>query len=318
MLLWAAFWLLALRLGTVTCIGEIIYALNAGGESFTDSHGIRYRRDYLTTGTASDYGRMVDIKRMNPADKPLYETERYATETFGYTIPIPAGDADYVLWLKFSEVWFNAPGLKVFDVALNDVVVVSELDIFDKVGRGVAHDEVVAFQIRQKKIIIEGKSYPFSNEIQVEFIKTSRDNPKINAIIIMKGVPSQVPALPPYERDLSEQPLGEYDEDDSPPHRRELDDEEFEEDEDDEAGEEAERAKLNRLRREQQNSMRGAGESQDESAASRKKQKSSSAAKQLPTVEIDNPYESDETSYIVPILVALGAFIPLLFCLCKL
>lgn len=107
------FCLLALKIAQIQCLGEIIYALNAGGESFTDSHGIRYRRDYLTVGTASDYGRMVDIKRVGSADKALYETERYATETFGYTIPMPAGDGDYVLWLKFSEVWFNAPNLKV-------------------------------------------------------------------------------------------------------------------------------------------------------------------------------------------------------------
>lgn len=35
-------------------------------------------------------------------------------------------------------------------------------------------------------------------------------------------------------------------------------------------------------------------------------------------LHIVNPYETDETSYFIPILVAIGAFIPLLFCLCKL
>lgn len=33
---------------------------------------------------------------------------------------------------------------------------------------------------------------------------------------------------------------------------------------------------------------------------------------------VEDPYSSDETSYLIPILVAIGAFIPLLFCLCKL
>ena len=59
----------------------------------------------------------------------------------------------------------------MFDVALNNVIVIKDLDIFDKVGRGVAHDEIVAFQIKQNKIIINGKSLPFNNEIRVEFIK---------------------------------------------------------------------------------------------------------------------------------------------------
>jgi hypothetical protein len=102
-----------IKLNTIYAIGEVIFALNAGGESHTDSHGIRYRRDYLTVGSASDYGRNLDIKRVSQADKSIYETERYAPETFGYTIPMPSGNGDYVLWLKFSEVWFNGPNLKV-------------------------------------------------------------------------------------------------------------------------------------------------------------------------------------------------------------
>ncbi len=92
------FCLLLVNLKNVLGMGEVIYALNAGGESFTDSFGIRYRKDHLTVGSASDYGRMVDIKRVWDGDKPLYGTERYATETFGYSIPIQAGDGDYVLW----------------------------------------------------------------------------------------------------------------------------------------------------------------------------------------------------------------------------
>ena len=31
-----------------------------------------------------------------------------------------------------------------------------------------------------------------------------------------------------------------------------------------------------------------------------------------------DPYELDESSAMLPIFVAVGAFIPLLFCLCKL
>lgn len=31
-----------------------------------------------------------------------------------------------------------------------------------------------------------------------------------------------------------------------------------------------------------------------------------------------DPYETDESSMLMPILIAIGMFIPLLFCLCKL
>ena len=44
------------------------------------------------------------------------------------------GDGDYLLVLKMSEVYFNAPNMKVFDVVLNgDLTVSSDLDIFEKV-----------------------------------------------------------------------------------------------------------------------------------------------------------------------------------------
>ena len=75
--------------------------------------------------------------------------------------------------VKFCEVWFNGVNLKVFDVALNDQIVLEELDIFAKVGRGVAQDEIVPFQVRSNKLIINGKTTAFNNEIRVDFLKVS-------------------------------------------------------------------------------------------------------------------------------------------------
>ena len=46
--------------------------------------------------------------------------------------------------------------MKVFDVVLNgDLTVNSDLDIFEKVGRGVAHDEYVEFSLESNKIIYQ-------------------------------------------------------------------------------------------------------------------------------------------------------------------
>lgn len=50
--------------------------------------------------------------------------------------------------LKFSEVYFSNAGAKVFDVVLNnDHSIVSDLDIYAMVGKGVAYDEVIPFSI---------------------------------------------------------------------------------------------------------------------------------------------------------------------------
>ena len=84
------------------------------------------------------------------------------------------GDGDYLLVLKMSEVYFNAPNMKVFDVVLNgDLTVSSDLDIFEKVsccccqsellgekpflqvGRGVAHDEYIEFSIEGNTILYQ-------------------------------------------------------------------------------------------------------------------------------------------------------------------
>lgn len=94
--------------------GEVIYAINAGGDTFTDSLGITYERDPLIgkVGTASDYGKQLLIGRVPPSDQILYQTERYHYNTFGYDIPIE-DDGDYVMVLKFCEVYFNAPNMKV-------------------------------------------------------------------------------------------------------------------------------------------------------------------------------------------------------------
>ena len=87
---------------------------------------------------------------MPQPDQIIYQTERYHGATFGYDMPvgIPAGtltlrqhafnqvdgDGDYLLVLKMSEVYFNAPNMKVFDVVLNgDLTISSDLDIFEKV-----------------------------------------------------------------------------------------------------------------------------------------------------------------------------------------
>ena len=68
---------------------------------------------------------------------------------------------------------------------------VKDLDIFAQAGRGIAHDVVVPFKIKQKKLIIEDRSIGFNNEIRVDFVKTELDNPKVNAIVIMKGTPDR-------------------------------------------------------------------------------------------------------------------------------
>lgn len=51
----------------------------------------------------------------------------------------------------------------------------TDLDIFERVGRGIAHDEYVPFRVQKGKLIYnEEESDILGGKIRVEFIKVSR------------------------------------------------------------------------------------------------------------------------------------------------
>ncbi|XP_066594545.1 malectin-A-like [Prorops nasuta] len=254
--------LLSILIQQSNCL-EVIYAINAGGETHTDSYGFRYARDPLMgkVGTASDYGKQLLIGRVNSIDQILYQTERYHHSTFGYDIPI-SEDGDYVMILKFCEVYFNSPNMKVFDVVLNgDHTVVTDLDIYERVGRGIAHDEYIPFKVQDGKLMYnDEESDILAGKIRVEFIKGYRDNPKINAIAVIKGNLEDIPQLGPMPQEPEEY-----------------------------------------------HSMQ---EEEEEDVTVRSRHTSGPRT--------PDPYSIDDSSVMLPVFIAIGAFIPLLFFLCKL
>jgi hypothetical protein len=78
--------------------------------------------DLGTGSTDSDYGKRFDIQRVPPEDAILYQTERYSTApSFSYSITLPPPsnkDAEFVLVLKFAEVYFRSPGQKVGKICI--------------------------------------------------------------------------------------------------------------------------------------------------------------------------------------------------------
>nr|XP_033811458.1 malectin isoform X2 [Geotrypetes seraphini] len=213
----------------------------------------------------SDYGLKLPILRANPEDQILYQTERYSEESFGYEIPIKE-EGDYVLVIKFAEVYFAQSQQKVFDVRLNGHTVVKDLDIFDRVGHSTAHDEIIPMSIKKGKLSVHGEVSTFSGKLYVEFVKGYYDNPKVCALYIMKGAVDEVPKLQPHPA---------------------L--EKKEEEEEEEEYEEGSNNKKTVIKTRVQSGPR-----------------------------TPNPYASDNSSLMFPILVAFGVFIPTLFCLCRL
>ena len=107
--------------------------------------------NYFTGGQSSDFGANYEIKSTN--EQELYQSERWGEEDFFYDIPITQSGR-YVLVLKFSEVYFNSPSEKIFDVSLGKETVVKHLDIFSKVGKATAYDEYVEFEFKNNKIYV--------------------------------------------------------------------------------------------------------------------------------------------------------------------
>ncbi len=79
---------------------------------------------------------------------------------------------------------------QVFDVVLNGQhTVVEGLDIFAKVGRGVALDEVVLFHIKSGQLRVNGESSPFNGKLSIEFVKVC-SSPAPSQIFVEQLLPS--------------------------------------------------------------------------------------------------------------------------------
>ena len=169
---------------------KVIAAINCGGDEYTDTNGITYDNDkYFLGGTSSEHGLNYHIK--NTDDEILYQTERWSSETLTYSIPLKSNiNGKYVLNLKFSEVYFTNKGDKIFNVALGRETIIKNLDIYSKVGKAYALDEYIEFEIRNKQVYYKNKNCAkalMGDKLQINFVKGSADNPKVNAILLVKG-----------------------------------------------------------------------------------------------------------------------------------
>ena len=61
--------------------------------------------------------------------------------------------------------------MQVFDVAVNQHTVIKGLDIYERVGRAVGHDEYIPFRVNDNQLLLDGETLPFNGLIYVEFLK---------------------------------------------------------------------------------------------------------------------------------------------------
>jgi hypothetical protein len=106
-----------------------IYRINAGGGavgSFSADQFFSGGNEY-STGTA-----VVTSGVANAAPAALYQTERFGNHA--YTLGSLSAGASYTVRLHFAEIWATAAGVRIFNVSINGVQVLTNFDIYATAG----------------------------------------------------------------------------------------------------------------------------------------------------------------------------------------
>lgn len=145
-----------------------VYRVNCGGPEYTDVNGQRWLadRDFaesLSWGSLSwamDYAnvparfgsqREIFDPIVGTADQPLFQTYRYGRDKLRYRFAVP--DGNYRIELYFAEPWYgagggNCAGWRLFDVAVNGMAVLRDVDLWAEVGFAHALKKVVNARVR--------------------------------------------------------------------------------------------------------------------------------------------------------------------------
>ena len=153
--------------------GESLFRINCGGDRYVDTEGNTWEADdYFSGGFQfSAFGLEID----DTDDDELFWTERYGQSTYIF----PTGPGRFKVRLLFAEIWdgARAPGVRVFDVMVQDELVIENLDLTDEAGWASAYEEEVLTDVGGESLIIS-----FVPVIQ---------NPKISAIEIVSFPPGR-------------------------------------------------------------------------------------------------------------------------------
>lgn len=148
-----------------------IYRLNCGGDSYTDE----FKQIWLKDDGTFSRSWAADFKELNPylasqgvtydpikgiRDWSLFGHFRYGRHKLNYSFDVP--DGKYKVELYFTEPWHgtggseetDCEGLRIFDVAVNDSVVLDNLDIWAESGHDGALKKVIYTTVKGGKLII--------------------------------------------------------------------------------------------------------------------------------------------------------------------
>ena len=141
---------------------NIVYAINAGGQAFTSGAGISFSADQQFSG-GTKFSTSASIG--STTNDPLYLSERYGD--FSYALPVENGS--YEITLHFAEIYWTSTGKRVFDVLAEGQDIITDLDIFAKVGKNEAYRVIVKVKVTDGTLNLS--------------FRTDQDNAKLSALL---------------------------------------------------------------------------------------------------------------------------------------
>ncbi|MGV3504082.1 MAG: malectin domain-containing carbohydrate-binding protein [Adhaeribacter sp.] len=114
------------------------HRIHAGGGQLTAGPGIFAADNYYSNGDGPSYSPTTTSTAFPIAgtqDDALYQTERTSEADNGaFSYDLPVANGSYRVVLHFAEIYWNARGQRVFDVAMEGNLVLDNYDIVKKTG----------------------------------------------------------------------------------------------------------------------------------------------------------------------------------------
>jgi Malectin domain len=159
-------------------------ALNSGaGGPVVSVDGVQYNWDEWFSNSNTD---AVDssVAIANTLDDQIYRGYRWGFN-FEYAIPVQ-NNLEYLVTLKFAEVYHNAAGMRKFSVSMEGEAKIASLDVFATAGgKNIAYDETHTMIVRDGVMNIQ--------------FTTSVDHAMIAGIYIRPKVAPSAPLTPPVQ-----------------------------------------------------------------------------------------------------------------------
>ncbi|MEO8406250.1 MAG: malectin domain-containing carbohydrate-binding protein, partial [Chitinophagaceae bacterium] len=117
-------------------------------------------------------------------DWQLFQDFRYGKDQLKYEFPLP--DGEYIVELYFVEPWLGIGGgmdathMRLFDVAINNKIVLHDLDIWKEVGTNTALKKIVRATVTGGKMVISFPNSP-AGEAIISAIAIASVNKNIHA-----------------------------------------------------------------------------------------------------------------------------------------